>query len=92
MVYTVAMTAPWQPTEKMWSGLARDIIMWMDMFSGPNLTPRNLFLNLERAGRPLSQDHWLRDEPEMKALDHVPSKGTRAAIIYKAMLSEISLT
>jgi hypothetical protein len=78
-------TVPWQPTEPMWSGLARDIMMWLDMHDGPGTTPRNLFLHLERLGREVPQ--WLRDEPEMKALDHVPSKGTRVTIIYKAMLS-----
>lgn len=73
-----------QPTESMWGGLARDIMMWLDMHNGSDKTPRNLFTHLERLGRAAPQ--WLRDEPEMTNLDHVPSKGTRCAIIYKAML------
>ena len=74
--------APWQPTEDQWGGLARAIIMWMDF--DPK-TPRTLFRHLEMSGHEIPQ--WLRDEPEMQHLDHVPSKGTRAAIIYKAMLA-----
>ena len=74
---------PKVPTEDQWGGLARDIVMWMDM--GDKHTPRNLFKHLERLGADVPQ--WLRDEPEMKNLDHVPSKGCRAAIIYKAMLA-----
>lgn len=72
------------PREGMWLGLARDIIMWMDMYDGSSKTPRNLFEHLERIGRPAPQ--WLKDEPELTALDHVPSKGTRAVIIFRAML------
>jgi hypothetical protein len=76
---------PENATENQWGGLARDIVMWMDMHQGPSKTPRNLFIHLERLGRDVPQ--WLRDEPEMKNLDHVPSKGTRAVIIYRAMLA-----
>jgi hypothetical protein len=76
---------PVVPTEEQWGGLARDIIMWMDCYEGGgNKTPRNLFKHLEALGRKVPQ--WLRDESEMKNLDSVPSKGTRAAIIYRAML------
>ncbi|MDE2096348.1 MAG: hypothetical protein KGL39_03815 [Patescibacteria group bacterium] len=74
-----------EPSKEMWSGLARDIVMWTGMHCAGDLTPRNLFLHLERLGREIPQ--WLRDEPEMKSLDHVPSKGTRAVIIYKAMIA-----
>ncbi len=68
-------------TEKMWNGLARAIVMWMDMHPK---TPRALFKHLESIGEPIPQ--WLRDELEMTSLDHVPSKGTRAVIIYRAMI------
>lgn len=76
--------APVRPSETQWGGLARDIMMWLDMGPGSAKTPRALFAHLEQVGRPAPQ--WLRDEPEMQNLDHVPSKGTRCAIIYKAML------
>lgn len=76
-----AIKAMREPTEEQWGGLARHIIMWMDM---QPKTPRALFTHLERSGVDVPQ--WLRDEPEMQALDHVPSKGTRAAIVYRAMI------
>ena len=75
---------PVEPIEEQWNGLARAIMMWMSMFSGSSLTPRNLFDHLTRCGQQIPQ--WLKDEPEMQALDHVPSKGTRCCIIYKAMI------
>lgn len=73
--------APWSPTQAQWGGLARAIMMALDMGCR---TPREIFKHLESTGKHIPQ--WLRDEPEMQALDHVPSKGTRCAIIYKAML------
>ena len=72
------------PTEEQWGGLARNIMMWMDMYHGSEKTPRNLFKHLKLCGVEIPD--WLRDETEMRALDHVPSKGTRVAIIYRAML------
>lgn len=72
---------PWQPTEEQWGGLARAIMMWLDM---GDKTPRALFRHLKMSGEPIPD--WLRNEPEMQALDHVPSKGTRCVLIYKAML------
>lgn len=76
-----AITALRDPTEAQWDGLARQIIFWMDMGTR---TPRALFQHLERTGREIPR--WLRDEPEMKHLDHVPSKGTRAVLVYRAMI------
>jgi hypothetical protein len=75
-------TTPIQPTSAMWQGLARQIVMAWDLDC---MTPGDLFAHLERSGVAIPQ--WLRDESEMSLLEHVPSKGTRAAIIYKAMLS-----
>lgn len=72
------------PTEAMWGGLARDIIRWMDLYEGHKRTPRNLFGHLCSVGMDIPQ--WLRDEPEMRSLDSVPSAGTRATIIYYAMV------
>lgn len=72
---------PMEPTEKQWGGLARDIMMAFDMNAK---TPRKLFEHLDNLGREIPD--WLRNEPEMKNLDHVPSKGTRAVIIYRAFL------
>jgi len=76
---------PIAPTEERWGGLARDIVMWMDMYEGGGKkTPRNLFEHLRLCGRQIPD--WLKEEPEMKNLDSVPSKGTRATIIYMAMV------
>lgn len=76
-----AIKAMREPTDDQWDGLARQIVMWIDM---QPKTPRALFTHLGRSGYEIPQ--WLRDEPEMKSLDHVPSKGTRAVLIYKAMI------
>jgi hypothetical protein len=76
-------TVPLVPTEAQWDGLARDIMMWLDM---GDKTPRALFQHLERIGRDVPQ--WLKHEPELQCLDHVPSKGTRCAIIYRAMVED----
>jgi hypothetical protein len=71
--------------DEAWDGLPRQIMMWMDF--GERTTPRSLFAHLERSGYEIPQ--WLRDEPEMQHLDHVPSKGTRCVLIWKAMLANI---
>jgi len=71
-----------EPTEEMWGGLARDLMMWLDF---QTKTPKALFAHLENLGVDIPQ--WLRDEAEMQHLDHVPSKGTRCVIIFKAMLA-----
>lgn len=77
--------APWTPSDDAWGGLARDIVMWHDCY--PNrLTPRTLFKHLDLVGTEVPQ--WLRDEPEMQHPDHTISKGTRAVIIYRAMLQD----
>lgn len=78
------------PSRAMWSGLARDIVMWMDCYETSGKTPANLFKHLEMIGTPIPQ--WLRDEPELQHLDHVPSKGTRAVIIYRAMIEDAPTT
>lgn len=78
------VNVPREPTDEQWSGLARDIIFWHDMDNSKR-TPKSLFAFLDNLGRDIPQ--WLRDEPELQHLDHAISKGTRAVIIYKAMLS-----
>lgn len=77
------VVVPWTPTEAQWGGLARQIMMWLDW--GPPHTPRSLLKHLERCGEEIPA--WLREEPEMKALDHSMSKGTRVVLIYRAMLA-----
>ncbi len=79
-------TVPLTPTEDQWDGLARRIMQWMDMYTGSSKTPENLFLHLKCSG--INPPVWLLDEPEMKNLNSVPSKGTRCAIIYRAMIED----
>jgi hypothetical protein len=73
---------PEVPTEEQWGGLARDIMMWMDFDC--KKTPATLLQHLERLGTPIPD--WFEQEKELKNLDHVISKGTRVALIYRAML------
>ena len=74
---------PVEPTGEQWGGLARDIIFWLR--SDSHQTPESLIEFLRNMGNEIPA--WLTDEPEMKNANHVISKGTLAAIIYKAMLS-----
>ena len=83
---TEFVTVPVVPTEDQWDGLARRIMQWMDMYTGSEKTPKNLFLHLKYSG--IKPPVWLLDEPEMRNLDSVPSKGTRCAIIYRAMIED----
>lgn len=76
------VVVPEEPTEAQWNGLARAIMMWLDM--NTRKTPRSLLDHLNRSGQTVPK--WLLDEPEMEHLDHSMSKGTRCVIIYKAML------
>jgi hypothetical protein len=72
---------PAEPNEQQWGQLARDIVMWLQ-FPAPH-TGTSLHNHLESCGT-LRPD-WLRKEiPDSAA---VPSKGTIATCIYKAMLT-----
>lgn len=70
---------PREPTQGMYLGLARDIIMWRDM---SNPTGKALHEHLKRSGK--TMPNWLK--AEIPDTSHVPSKGTVAVCIYKAML------
>lgn len=72
-------------SEGVWDGLPRQLIMWMDM---EPKTSRALFNHLEQSGYEVPQ--WLRDEPEMQSLDHVPSKGTRSVLVFKAICAAMA--
>jgi hypothetical protein len=73
------------PTEVQWGGLARSIMMWLD-FS--NRTSTSLLTHLKRTLEG-AIPQWLLDEPELKVPNKIPSKGTRAVIIYKAMVDAL---
>lgn len=82
-----ARAVPEIPTEAMWGGMARDAMMWLS-FNRP--TAGALLKHFEMLGHEIPQ--WLRDEPEMQSADHVPSKGTRAVIIWRLMYEAALLT
>lgn len=75
---------PKEPVEAMWCGLARRIMVWLEF--NDRHTPRSLLdhLNNSTGGIP----DWIKEEPEMVNFDHSLSKGTRAVILYKAMLAD----
>lgn len=75
--------APWEPTEAMWCGLARQLIMWHDL-GRPSVA--NLREHLDNCGE--EWPAWMDGEGELTG-EGVPSKGTRATLIYKAMLAEV---
>lgn len=75
---------PREPTKEMWGNdLVRALIFWQRT---ERPTPSKLFLHCKNCGVAVPQ--WLSDEPEMKNLDHVTSKGTVAVLIYRAMLAQ----
>lgn len=76
----VTYVVPFQPTEQQWGGLARDIIMWLNM-SGASYGC-DLYIHLSRLG--IKAPEWLRDDIPNE--EKVPPKGSIAAAIYKAML------
>lgn len=78
------VVVPVEPTEAQWSGLARDI---MFVLRQERPTPKKLFYHLTQLGHTLP--NWVADETELRdpASDHVISKGTCCALIYKAMLT-----
>ena len=74
---------PIVPTEAQWSGFARRIMMAWDLGCD---TPRKMFEYFKMANVQVPQ--WMQAELEMQNLDHAPSKGTRATLIYRAMIED----
>lgn len=72
---------PRQPTEAMWSGLARQIVLW-DRSANPRGETLYKQLSMCVGGCPVPD--WLREE--IPNTGQCPPKGTVAACIYKAML------
>lgn len=73
---------PLVPTEPMWGNkLVRYIVIWM---SGEFIMPKHLFALLKYGD--ITPPDWLVNEPEMKTPDHTVSNGTRAVILYRAMI------
>lgn len=74
----VVETPPFEPTEEMWGGLARQIVLW-DRFN--DRSGYTLHRNLKATGHEVPE--WLAKE--IPATTQVPPKGTVAACIWKAM-------
>ena len=78
-----AIAAMREPSEAMWSGLARDLVLWNRGGPPPwGQTGESLYRQLRMIGRPIPP--WLL--AEIPDNDHVPPKGTVAACIFKAMI------
>lgn len=77
---------PFNPTEAMWGGLARAIMMWMDLSC--RKSAKTLYQHLEDTGRDIPE--WFKEEAELKdrTSDHFISKGTRVVLIWKAMYQD----
>ena len=76
---------PVEPTAEQFGGMARDIIQWMRFTESKNQHSDSLVKWLKDMGNEIPA--WLYSESEINHLSkHVISKGTIAAIIYKAML------
>ena len=77
---------PVEPTAEQFGGLAIDVIQWMRFTESKNQHSESLVRWLKDMGNEIPA--WLYSEPEINHLSrHVISKGTIAAIIYKAMLA-----
>ena len=77
---------PVEPTSDQFGGMVRDIIQWMRFTESKNQHSESLVKWLKDMGNDVPD--WLYSEPEVNHLSkHVLSKGTIAAIIYKAMLA-----
>ena len=76
---------PVKPNQAQFGGIARDVIQWMRFTESKNQHSESLVKWLKDMGNEIPA--WLYSEPEINHLSkHVISKGTIAAIIYKAML------
>lgn len=73
---------PVEPTEEQWGGLARDIMMAFDL---GGKSPASLLKNMRLKWGELPE--WMRKELNDPESNAVLSKGTRAVLIYRAMLA-----
>ena len=79
---------PIEPTRDQFGGLARDIIQWMRFTPSSDQHSQSLIEWLKNMGNEIPS--WLMGENEINHLSkHALSKGTIAAIIYKAMLEAV---
>lgn len=78
-----SVVVPVEPTRDMWGNdLVRWIVRWMG-YERP--TPKLLIQDLKMGYGEVPL--WLEAEAEMQDQDHVVSKGTRAVLLYRAMIA-----
>lgn len=82
LTQTQMVLVPRIPTEPMWGGLARSIVMWQRM--NPQGSGKSLHKHLDYSygGVPSLVTKEIPDT------DHVPPKGSIAIIIYQAMIDD----
>ncbi|MES2973338.1 MAG: hypothetical protein V4757_07000 [Pseudomonadota bacterium] len=73
---------PVEPTQEMWSELARDIVWWLYTCQAPHHASK-MYKFLRNLGREIPE--WLLQE--IPDVDHTPAKGDFAVAIYRAMIS-----
>ena len=77
------VVVPREPTEAMWGNdLVRLLIRWC---GETRPVPESLRFNLLHGYGPVPD--WIEAEPEFQNKGHVVSKGTRATMIYRAMIA-----
>jgi hypothetical protein len=77
------VSLPVLPTRDMWGD---DLVRWVIRWCGYDRpTPKALLTDLRLGYGKIPL--WLEAEAEMQDQDHVVSKGTRAVLIYRAMLA-----
>lgn len=76
-----SVSAPFDPTEEQWGGLARQLILAYQL-NFIESTSLIRFLNMTGCRIP----DWLANDVEVATSKGVLSKGTRAVLVYKAML------
>lgn len=76
---------PLEPTDRMWSGLARDIMAFL-LMGAPHYGSK-LHAHLKMLGHELPD--WF--EEEIPNIDHTPAKGDFLVAIYKAMIAEVKV-
>ena len=77
------IVVPREPTEAMWGN---DLVRWLIRWCGETRpVPESLRFNLLHGYGPVPD--WIESEPEFQNEGHVVSKGTRATMIYRAMIA-----
>jgi len=80
---------PFSPSESQWGGIGRDLVKWMR--TNERHSPKSLYVHFRRFKGIDKIPDWMMQEIENQGgieSVHVMPKGTCAALIYKAMISD----